>query len=299
MKSKKFLALALAAISVGTMAAFASCGEGGTSTGGGDSTGNSTSGNSGATGTLSGTVSLTGSTSMEELMRAIAAKFEAIHTGVTVNISCNGSGTGISDAISGRNDIGLSSRDLSSSEISQGAKAVQLATDGIAIIVNPSCTVSNVTADEIYNLYVHGTTIQETISRAITREEGSGTRGAFDELVVNTAGEALEDALELADCVQEQTSTGNVITQISTAGATNLIGYVSLGAVTDAVKAVKYNDVEATVENIVAGDYALSRPFNLVLNANEELSPVAQAFYDYLFTDEIQDFIEEEGYIRA
>ncbi len=285
MKSKKFLALALAAISVGTMAAFAACGDGND-----ESTGS---------GELSGTVRLTGSTSMEELMRDIAAKFEAIHSGVTVSISCNGSGTGISDAISGGNDIGLSSRDLSSSEIAQGAEAVKLATDGIAIIVNPSCTVTNVTADEIYNLYVDGTEIQNTISRAISREEGSGTRGAFDELVVNTDGEALEDALEFADCVQEQTSTGNVITQISTAGNTNLIGYISLGAVTDAVKAVQYNGVDATVENIELGDYALSRPFNLVLNANRDLSPVAQAFYDYLFTDEIQEFIEDEGYIRA
>ncbi|MFQ7076519.1 MAG: substrate-binding domain-containing protein [Christensenellaceae bacterium] len=172
-----------------------------------------------------------------------------------------------------------------------------MATDGIAIIVNTGCTLDNVTPDEVYGLYAEGAAIG-TVNAAISRESGSGTRGAFDELVKNSEGKTLDKAESFAKCVQTQNSTGAVITQISTAGNTNLIGYISW-ALSEKVKALKYNGVEATVANIESGAYKLSRPFLLLSKEGKTLSEAAQKFHDFIFSAEGQAIVEKDGYIKA
>lgn len=191
MRSRKFMAIALAAVTMGTLAAFASCGS--------DKT----------------TVTLSGSTSVQPLMEKLGAAFEEAHGDIEIVVNGGGSGVGVSDTQTDKNDFrhGVSRAEGQRN----GVKAEKIATDGIAIIVNTGCTLDNVTPDEVYGLYAEGTAIG-TVNAAISRESGSGTRGAFDELVKNSEGKTLDKAESFAKCVQTQNSTGAVITQISTAG---------------------------------------------------------------------------------
>lgn len=139
------------------------------------------------------------------------------------------------------------------------------------------------------------------ITSAIAREGGSGTRGAFDELVVSSGGVSIEAALaegELASCVSESSSTAAVITAVAKNART--LGYISLGVVSanaDRIKAVSVEGVEATTENILSGSYVLSRPFNLVYRSYENLTETAKDFVSYVLSTEGQAIVEENGYI--
>lgn len=125
----------------------------------------------------------------------------------------------------------------------------------------------------------------------VSREEGSGTRGAFVELFgIEADGvDATTDAADITD------STAVMITSVS--GNPAAIGYVSLGSLNETVKALSIDGVEASVENIKSGDYKVSRPFNIATKG--ELSEAAQAFYDFILSAEGQAVVEENGYIAA
>ena len=131
----------------------------------------------------------------------------------------------------------------------------------------------------------------------ISREDGSGTRGAFVEL---TKVEEKD-----ADGNKVDNTTTNAVIANSTdvvlnnvAGDTNAIGYVSMGALNDTVKAVKVDGVDATTENVKNGTYAISRPFNIAYSKDEALSDAAQDFYDFIMSTEGQQIVEDNKYIK-
>lgn len=130
----------------------------------------------------------------------------------------------------------------------------------------------------------------------ISREEGSGTRGAFIELFgieeKDADGNKIDKTIETADI---NDSTGIVLTNV--AGNQNAIGYVSLGAINDTVKALKIDGAEATAENIKSGTYKISRPFNIASKAG--LSDVAQDFVNYILSADGQAVIVDKGYIAV
>ena len=123
----------------------------------------------------------------------------------------------------------------------------------------------------------------------ISREDGSGTRGAFTELM----GIMVDDVDNTTTSAEISQSTSVVLTTV--AGNKNSIGYVSLGSLNDAVKAVKVDGVDATVENIKGGSYAVSRPFLVV--TNDKLTDVSKDFIKFILSKQGQDIIAEEGYI--
>lgn len=123
----------------------------------------------------------------------------------------------------------------------------------------------------------------------ISREDGSGTRGAFTELM----GVMVDDVDNTTTSAEISQSTSVVLTTV--AGNKNSIGYVSLGSLNDAVKAVKVDGVDATVENIKGGSYAASRPFLVV--TNDKLTDVSKDFIKFILSKQGQDIIAEEGYI--
>lgn len=123
----------------------------------------------------------------------------------------------------------------------------------------------------------------------ISREDGSGTRGAFTELM----GIMVDDVDNTTTSAEISQSTSVVLTTV--AGNKNSIGYVSLGSLNDAVKAVKVDGVDATVENIKGGSYAVSRPFLVVIN--DKLTDVSKDFIKFILSKQGQDIIAEEGYI--
>ena len=248
-----------------------------------------------ATADLSGSISMVGSTSMEKLANALSEAFMEEYPEVTVTAEFVGSGAGIEAFTTGTADIGNSSRSLKDEEKAAGVVENVVAIDGIAVCVDPANEVADLTKEQLTNIYNGTVTNWKEIGGAdepiivIGREAGSGTRGAFEELV------DLKDACKYAN---ELDSTGAVIAKVaSTPGA---IGYASLDALDDSVKALSLEGVEATAENIKAGNYFLSRPFVMATKGEiSEQNDLVQAWFDFVLGDEGQQVASEVGLITV
>lgn len=244
---------------------------------------------------LSGSIQMVGSTSMEKLANALCEAFMEKYPDVSVTAEFVGSGAGIEAVNNGTADIGNSSRNLKDEEKQAGAVENIVAIDGIAVCVDPANTVTNLTKDQLISIYSGKTTNWSEVGGAdapiivVGREAGSGTRGAFEELL------KLEDACAYAN---ELDSTGAVIAKVaSTPGA---IGYASLDAINDSVVALSLEGVEATPENIKAGNYFLSRPFVMATKGEiSQQSELVQAWFDFVLGDEGQAVASEVGLITV
>lgn len=253
-----------------------------------------------------GEVRISGSSSVTPLMEKLRAEYLKKNKNVDIEIQQSDSGTGIKDTQEGKNDIGMASRALKDTET--GIVSESICLDGVALVVNPSCTLENVTGPQVFELYINGTAI-ESVSNALSRESGSGTRGAFDELIKDASGTTMAKYLEAKDangallhsnfatCVTVQNSNGAMKSTIASNSAGNTVGYISMGTLDATVKALKYGGVAATVENVLNGTYKLSRPFNIVYKSKESLSPAAKAFIDYIMSTEGQKIVTDNGYI--
>ena len=241
---------------------------------------------------LSGTVSTDGSTSMEKVIGALGESFMAANDGVTFTYNPTGSGSGIKAVLEGRCDIGLSSRALKAEEEEQGLVGTTLAIDGIAVIVNPANTAEDLDVETIAKIYTGEITNWSEVGGAdgeivlIGREAGSGTRGGFEEIT---------GTVDLCQYRQELTSTGDVITAV--AQNPNAIGYASLASVKDTVKALKVAGVTPSEDTVKDGSYLIQRPFVLVTKEGTELSQAAQAFFDYVTSDEANEVITAAGVV--
>lgn len=244
---------------------------------------------------LSGSISMVGSTSMEKLANALSEAFMEEYPDVTVTAEFVGSGAGIEAVTNGTADIGNSSRSLKDEEKAAGVVENVVAIDGIVVCVDPANEVADLTKEQLTNIYNGTITNWKEVGGAdepiivIGREAGSGTRGAFEELV------DLKDACKYAN---ELDSTGAVIAKVaSTPGA---IGYASLDALDDSVKALSLEGVEATAENIKAGNYFLSRPFVMATKGEiSEQNDLVQAWFDFVLGDEGQQVASEVGLITV
>lgn len=244
---------------------------------------------------LSGSVSMAGSTSMEKLANAVAESFMAKYPGVTVTAEFTGSSAGVEAVTAGSVDIGNSSRALKEEEKAAGIVENIVAIDGIAVVVDPANIVTGLTKDQLISIYTGKTKNWSEVGGedapivVVGREAGSGTRGAFEELL------AIEDACVYAS---ELDSTGAVIAKVaSTPGA---IGYVSLDAIDDSVTALALEGTLATADNIKAGSYFLCRPFVMATKGEiSEQSEAVQALFDYLASDEGKEVIAGVGLIVA
>ena len=244
---------------------------------------------------LSGSISMVGSTSMEKLANALSEAFMEEYPDVTVTAEFVGSGAGIEAVTNGTVDIGNSSRSLKDEEKAAGVVENVVAIDGIAVCVDPANEVADLTKEQLTNIYNGTVTNWKEVGGAdepiivIGREAGSGTRGAFEELV---------DLVDGCKYANELDSTGAVIAKVaSTPGA---IGYASLDALDDSVKALSLEGVEATAENIKAGNYFLSRPFVMATKGEiSEQNDLVQAWFDFVLGDEGQQVASEVGLITV
>lgn len=263
--------------------------------GDGDSVNGSNGGNgTDVTGTkLTGSIQMVGSTSMEKYANALAEEFMDQNTEVTVTVEFVGSGAGIESVNNGMADIGNSSRSLKEEEKNKGAVENIVALDGIAVCVDPSNVVSGLSMEQLVGIYSGEITNWSEVGGndspivVIGREAGSGTRGAFEELL------GLEDACAY---VNELDSTGAVMAKVaSTPGA---IGYVSLDVLNDSVKGISLDGMEPTIENIKRGDYFLSRPFIMATKGEiSEQSELIQAWFSYVYGEEGRAVAADVGLI--
>ena len=242
---------------------------------------------------LSGSISMAGSTSMEKLSNALAESFMAKYPGVTVTAEFTGSGAGVEAVAAGSVDIGNASRNLTEEEKAGGVAENIVAIDGIAVVTDPANTASGLTREQLSGIYTGEIKNWKDAGGAdqaivvVGREAGSGTRGAFEELL------EIEDQCAYAN---ELDSTGAVMAKVAaTPGA---IGYVSLDVIDDTVKTLSIDEVEPTVENIKGGSYLLSRPFVMATKGEiSEQNETVQALFDYLASDEGKALIESVGLI--
>ena len=283
---KKFLTLALTAVMA--LSLLTACGSKN------DNSADTNTDGSNTETTLSGTISPDGSTSMEKVINSLGESFMAMNKDVKFTYNPTGSGSGIQAVSEGRCDIGLSSRALKDDEKASGLVETVVALDGIAIVVNPENPVSDLDIDTIAKIYTGEITNWKDVGGndaeivLIGREAGSGTRDGF---------ESITDTKDACQYRQELTSTGDVINTVSQ--NPDAIGYASLSAVGDSVKALTVGSVEATEATVKDGSYVVQRPFVLVTKEGTKLSPAAQAFFDYALSADAASIIAAAGAVAA
>jgi phosphate transport system substrate-binding protein len=242
------------------------------------------------------TLSLAGSTSVQPLAETLAEAYMAQNPDVMVDVQGGGSSVGVTSAGEGTADIGDASRDIKDEEFAQfpDLQVFTIAYDGIAVVVNPGIVLESLSIEQVRDIFAGTIT---NFSEAggpdapivvVSREEGSGTRSAFEELVMG------EDAVITETAILQQ-SNGAVRTAVSSTD--NAIGYLSFGYLDESVTAVPIDGVEATVENVINGSYTIFRPFNMVTNGAP--GELAQAFIDFIMSADGQTIVEAEGYIRV
>ena len=287
---KKILAFALSAVMA--LALLAGCGNQTDNNSSNNDNGGDASDTPAAS--VSGTVSTDGSTSMEKVIGALSESYMAANKDVTVNYNPTGSGAGITAVQEGTCDTGLSSRALKDEEKAAGLKETVLAYDGIAIIVHPDNPVSDLSIEQIAKLYTGEITNWKDVGGSdaevvlIGREAASGTRDGF---------ESITGTKDKCQYRQELTSTGDVITAVSQ--NPDAIGYASLAAIKDSVKALSVDGVTPSEATVKDGSYPVQRPFVLVTVEGKALSAAAQSFFGYATSADAADIIAKAGAVAA
>ena len=240
---------------------------------------------------LEGTITMAGSTSVQPLSEELAAAFMDIHPKTRLEVAGGGSGAGVTAAQEAAADFGAVSREIKEDET--GIDSVVIAIDGIAIIAHPDNPLADIALEDVTKIFAGEITNWSEVGGddidivVVSREDGSGTRGAFTDIVLGDE--------ELVASALIHNSTGGVLEAV--ASDPNAIGYASTGSMSDSVKGLAVDGFEPTEENIVAGDYKVSRPFNYATNEDEELSELAQAFLDFVLSDEGKSVVAENGFI--
>ncbi|MDY4576136.1 MAG: phosphate ABC transporter substrate-binding protein [Intestinibacter sp.] len=239
-------------------------------------------------------ITVSGSTSVGPTMEVLAEDYQKANEGVTIEVQQVGSSAGITNTIDGTSQIGMSSRDLKDEEKSEGLEEYQIAIDGIAVITNTANDVKDLTMDQIKDIYTGKITNWKEVGGkdaqivVVSREDGSGTRDGFQEIVGFESEELTGDA-QISD------GSGNIKTTVQ--GNENAIGYISFGYLDDSINSVKIGGVEPTEENVYNDSYPISRPFLLVTKG--EATDDAKAFIDYILSDDGQNTIKEEGFMSV
>jgi ABC-type phosphate transport system, periplasmic component len=256
---------------------------------------------------VSGTVTLSGSTSVNPLIQALAESFMAKNSGVKIVLqNVTGSGSGIADAKDSKVDFGMSSRNLTSDEATQLDKT-QICMDGLALVVNKKNPLTNVSPEQLYKIYTrdNGAMNWNQVTNsykssvkiaAFGREAGSGTRSCFEDFFKADYGTALPNGYDVK-LDGSLSSTG--VMQTSVQKNTGSIGYMSLGDLdTSKVKALKIDGVAPSKYSVADGTYAIKRPFLLVHNKSQKVTPAAQAFVTYIQSAEGQKIIDKMGFVK-
>lgn len=245
-------------------------------------------------GTLSGDLTVAGSTTVQPLAEIFAEAFMVTNPDVVVTVQGGGSSVGVKSAADGTADIGMASREIKDSELTEfpDLNVIVIARDGIAIVAAPDVAVDDLTIEQIKGIF--GGTIKnwnevggpDAAIIVVSREEGSGTRAAFEEMVLG------EDVL-MTETAILQPSNGSVRTTVSS--TPNAIGYLSFGYLDDTIKAITVEGVAPSEENASNSTYPIVRPLNMLTNGAAE--GVVKAFLDYILSADGQAIVSDEGYI--
>ena len=245
-------------------------------------------------------LSVVGSSSVAPLAEAESESFLRVNQTIEIDVQSVGSSAGIKAAIDGTAAVGMSSRNLKAEE-KEGMEQFIVALDGIAVIVHPDNPIDNLTKEQILAIFQGKIKNWKEVGGkdapivVISREEGSGTRGAFEEI---TKLEVERDGLKLSTLSKKAIITdGNGSVKQNVALKKNGIGYISVGSVDNLVKTVAVDGVLPTEETIKDKLYLISRPFILITKGKP--TPEAQAFIDFILSDAGQKIVEDHYYISV
>ncbi len=237
-------------------------------------------------------ITLAGSTSVQPFAEMLAEEYAKKYPDrPAVNVQGGGSSAGARAAMSGAAQIGMMSRELAPTE--KELTPIVIAHDAIALVVHPANPVSRLTKEQVKRIFAGEIVDWDAVGgpsgkiNVVSREEGSGTRGAFDELVLKGADVAPRAIVQDSNGAVRQTVSQDKMG----------IGYISLGLVDNTVKAVTVDGVTPTVENARAGKYTLVRPFLFVYKG--QMVPDAKAFADFVLGDEGQKILAAEGLVAG
>lgn len=247
-----------------------------------------------------GTVVIAGSTSVQPLSEALAEEYMGNNKDVTITVQGGGSGQAAKSLKEEIAQIGALSREVKDEEKKDIGNEYVIAKDGVAVVVNKDVKVDDLSIDQIKGIFTGEITNWKEVGgddaaiSVVSREEGSGTRGAFTEITgvleKNDGGEEIDKTTDKAIV---QPSTGAALETVT--NTPNSIGYVSLEAVNKDVKTLKVEGVEITKETVLDGTYKISRPF--IYATPKKVDPAAQAFIDWVMSAEGQKMVEKNGFI--
>lgn len=235
----------------------------------------------------SGEITFAGSTTVQPVAQAIADAFTKMNPDISVSVSGGGSSVGVTACAEGTVDIGMASREISAEE-AEKVIPIAIARDGIGIAVHPSQTVTGITMVQTMKVFSGAITNWSELGGAdeqitvVAREEGSGTRGAFEEIVMG-------DELITATAIL-QSSNGALRTTVSS--DPNAIGFLSMGYLDESVKFLDVDGIEATPANAGSGEYPVVRPLNLL--TKEEPAGLIELFIDFALGTEGQAIVAED-----
>jgi phosphate transport system substrate-binding protein len=244
--------------------------------------------------TMAGTLQLAGSTTVQPLAEELANAYMAMHSDVTIEVQGGGSSVGVTSAGEGTVNIGTASREVKSSEFEAfpNLQVFTIAYDGIAVVVNPGVGDLNLTEAQVQSIFAGEITNFSEVGgpdaaiTVVSREEGSGTRAAFEELVMACC----DAAKVITENALLQQSNGQVRTTVAT--TPNSIGYLSFGFLDNTIQTVKIAGVDPTVANVKNGSYPIFRPLNMLTNGvPDELS---QPFLDFVLGPDGQAIVGED-----
>lgn len=238
-------------------------------------------------------ITIAGSTTVQPVAQAAADEYMKTHD-VEITVSPGGSSVGVKNAGEGTADIGMASREVKDSEFADWPDLVvtPVAKDGIAVVVHPSNSVSDLSMEQIQKIYMGEITNWDEVGGedleivVVGRDSASGTRATFEELV------DVED--QVTSSMLEKQSNGAVFETVQ--GNENAIGYVGLGYVKEGVKGLTVDGVAPSSETVVAGTYPISRALNFITLGEPE--GIVKEFIDWILTSAGQDIVEEKGFVR-
>lgn len=237
-------------------------------------------------------ISISGSTSVGPLAEKIAHNYMNIND-VKVEINQIGSSAGITNALNGVSEMGMSSRDLKEEEKESGLTETIIAYDGIVVVTHPSNKVKDLTMDQVKQIFTGEVSNWKELGGedmeivVVSREDGSGSRDAFQEIVGYTSGELVRSAIIAS-------GNGNIKTTVAT--NKHAVGFISFEYIDSSISTVNINGVEATAANVLQQKYSLSRPF-LFVHKEDNLTASGQQFIDYILSSKGQAIVAETGAI--
>ncbi|EAS65997.1 phosphate ABC transporter substrate-binding protein [Photobacterium angustum] len=246
------------------------------------------------------TVTVVGSTSVSHIMDVLADTYSSTHKDTTIEVQGIGSTAGINAVKQGAAEIGMSSRVISSAELDGNYKAITIAHDGIALVVNKANPVTNLTREQLIGIYQGKITNWKTINgkdldmAVVSRENASGSRFSFEHFMGLTKQVSGFTVSNISPRVLVVSTNGMVKSLVSR--NEHAIGYVSLGSVDDSVKALSYDNVLPTAANIESGEYKIARPF-LLMFKQKGLANDAQQFIKFVLSNQAQSIIKDKGYV--